>query len=333
MPQTVLFDAFGDASVMRKEQISSPEPGPGEVRLRIRAIGINRAEILFRAGQYVGDPDFPSQLGYEAAGEIEAVGPDVADWFVGDRVSVIPAFAIDAYGLYGEVSLAPARALVAVPDNMDWTHAAAVWMQYGTAWGGLIQKANLRAGETVLIPAASGSVGLAAIQIAKMVGAKPVALTRRADKSSALLAAGAAAVIVTEEQDLVTEVMKLTDGKGADVAFDPVGGPAFTPLLEAIAIGGRVVIYGSLSPEATTLPLVNMMLRDITLRAYAFAFEMHQNDKIQAMKNFVLPGLISGELSPVIARTFDFNDLPDAHHYLEQNAHIGKVVVTVDPGE
>lgn len=229
MPRTVFFDAFGDASVLRTEQITAPEPGPGEVRLRIRAIGINRAEVLFRAGHYVGEPDFPSQLGYEAAGEIEATGEGVTGWSPGDRVSVIPAFAIDAYGLYGEVSQAPACALVRVPDNMSWTDAAAAWMQYGTAWGGLIQQAKLSAGETVLIPAASSSVGLAAIQIARMAGATPVELTRRYDKAALLLDAGASAVIATEEQNLVEEVMKLTDGKGANVAFDPVGGPAFTP--------------------------------------------------------------------------------------------------------
>ncbi|HID7510836.1 TPA: zinc-dependent alcohol dehydrogenase family protein [Enterobacter hormaechei] len=291
MPHKIVFDAFGDASVLRTEHIAVPKPGPGEVRLRIRAIGINRAEVLFRAGQYVGNPDFPSQLGYEAAGEIEATGEGVTGWSPDDRVSVIPAFAIDAYGLYGEVSLAPERALVRVPDNMSWTDAAAAWMQYGTAWGGLIQQAKLCAGEIVLIPAASSSVGLAAIQIARMSGATPVALTRRSDKATFLLEAGAAAVVATEEQDLVAEVMKLTDGKGADVAFDPVGGPAFMTLVESMASGGRVVIYGSLSPDATTLPLVSMMLRDITLRAYAFAFEMHQDDKIEAMKNFVLPCL------------------------------------------
>ncbi|MEO2228653.1 zinc-dependent alcohol dehydrogenase family protein [Escherichia coli] len=329
MPRTVRFDAFGDAGVLHIEQFTSPQPGPGEVRLRIKAIGINRAEVLFRAGLYVGDPVFPSQLGYEAAGVIEAIGEEVSGWSAGDRVSVIPAFAIDAYGLYGEVALAPARALSRVPDSMSWTDAAAVWMQYGTAWGGLIQQAKLQAGETVLIPAASSSVGLAAIQIARMTGAIPIALTRRSDKAPGLIEAGAAAVIATEEQDLVAEVMKLTQGKGAHVAFDPVGGPAFTTLVEAMATGGRVVIYGSLSPEATPLPLVNLMLRDITLRGYAFAYDMHQDSKLEAMKTYVLSGLTAGALRPKIAKTFTFDEIADAHRFIESNTHSGKVIVTV----
>jgi NADPH:quinone reductase-like Zn-dependent oxidoreductase len=329
MPRTVRFHAFGEAEELKIEELTPPSPSSGEVRLRIRAIGINRAEILFRAGQYVGDPTFPSQLGYEAAGEIEALGADVSGWAIGDRVSVIPAFLIDGYGLYGEVSLAPARALVAVPKDMPWTEAAANWMQYGTAWGGLIGIANLRAGQTVLIPAASSSVGLAAIQIARMVGATPIALTRTSDKRAVLLEAGAAAVIATEEQDLVAEVMRLTEGNGAQLAFDSVGGPTFSKLAAALAPGGMAVIYGALSPEPTALPLLELMLRDITIRAYAFAMAMHDDQQLAAMKAFVNDGIASGALRPKIARTFPFDEIVEAHRFVETNTHIGKVIVTV----
>lgn len=329
MPRTIRFDRFGDASVLRIESLEVPQPGPAEVRLRIRAIGINRAEALFRAGLYVGDPIFPSQLGYEAAGEIEALGPDVAGWSIGDRVSVIPAFLIDSYGLYGEVSLAPSRALVAVPDGQSWEEAAGAWMQYGTAWGGIIQLGNLTAGQTLLVSAASSSVGLGAIQIARMVGATPIALTRRSDKAALLKEAGAAAVIATEEQDLVAEVMAITNGKGADLAFDPVGGPLFGKLVASLAKGSQIVIYGSLSTDPTPLPLIDLMLRDITIRAYAYANAMHTDDAdLQAMKAFVLPGIASGALRPRIAKVFSFEQIADAHRFLEANTHVGKVIVT-----
>ena len=330
MPRTVRFSSFGDASVLQIEQLTAPEPGIGEVRLRIRAIGINRAELLFRAGQYIGDPVFPSQLGYEAAGEIEALGEGVTGWSIGDRVSVIPAFLIDSYGLYGEVSLAPARALVAVPDGQSWEEAAGSWMQFGTAWGAIIQRGQLKAGQTVLISAASSSVGLAAIQIARMVGATPIALTRRSDKAAVLKDGGAQAVIATEEQDLVTEVMKLTDGKGAELAFDPVAGPLFGKLVDALAAGGHIVVYGSLSPDPTPLPLISLMLRDVTIRAYAFAHAVHTSDReMEAMKAFVVPGLQSGALRPKIAKIFPFDQIADAHRFLEANSHVGKVVVIV----
>lgn len=329
MPRTIRFHAFGNPDVLKIEDFAVPAPGPGEVRLRIRTIGVNRAEVLFRAGLYVGDPVFPSQLGYEAAGEIEALGEGVTGWGIGDRVSVIPAFPIDSYGLYGEVSLAPARALVAIPENISWTEAAASWMQYGTAWGGLIKIAGLGAGDTVLIPAASSSVGLAAIQIARMVGATPIALTRSAAKRALLLEAGAAAVIATGEQDIVAEVMRLTDGKGAQVAFDSVGGSSLAKLVDALAVGGQVVIYGALSAEPTTLPLVGLMVRDITIRAYAFAMAMHDDTQLDAMKTFVMQGLVSGALRPTIAQAFSFDQIVEAHRFLETNTHVGKVVIAV----
>lgn len=329
MTRTVRFHAFGDADELKIEELTPPAPGPGEVRLRIRTIGVNRAEVLFRAGLYVGDPVFPSQLGYEAAGEIEALGAGVSGWTVGDRVSVIPAFSIDSYGLYGEVSLAPARALVAVPDGISWTEASAIWMQYGTAWGGLIRIAGLGAGDTVLIPAASSSVGLAAIQIARMVGATPIALTRSSSKRAVLMEAGAAAVIATQEEDLVAEVMQLTNGKGAQVAFDSVGGPSLANLVDALAVGGQLVIYGALSTEPTILPLVGLMVRDITIRAYAFAMAMHDDGQLDEMKAFVTQGIIGGALRPKIAQTFSFDQVADAHRFLEANTHVGKVVITV----
>ncbi|MES3100553.1 zinc-dependent alcohol dehydrogenase family protein [Sphingomonas faeni] len=327
MNRTVRFHETGGPDVLRLEPIEPPAPGHGEVRLRIRAIGLNRAEIMFRQGSYIQAPSLPSQLGYEAAGEIEALGPDVTAFAVGDRVSVIPAFDVDAYGLYGDVSLAPARALVAVPDGVDWADAAASWMQYGTAWGALVGVAGLKAGQTVLITAASSSVGLAAIQIANMLGARPIAVTRRSDKAEALKAAGAVAVIALEEQDVVSEVMGITQGRGADLVFDPVGGPAFPALLEALAIGALAIIYGALSDAVTPLPMLTVLVRDITIRSYGFAAVMQNDGQLREMKAFVTEGMRSGALRPVIARTFPLDEIVEAHRYLQSNAQVGKVVV------
>jgi NADPH:quinone reductase-like Zn-dependent oxidoreductase len=206
MPRVVRFHETGGPEVLRIETIDVAAPGLGEIQIAVKAIGINRAEAMFRAGAYLEAPNLPARLGYEAAGTITALGPDVTGFSIGQRVSSVPGFSMNKYGAYGEVINLPAWSIVSHPDKISDVQAAAVWMQYVTAWGALIEIGKLTAGEAVLIPAASSSVGLAAIQIATMIGATPIALTRTSTKAEALKAAGAAHVIATEEQDLVAEV-------------------------------------------------------------------------------------------------------------------------------
>lgn len=156
----------------------------------VEAIGLNRAEVMFREGQYLETPDCPSKLGYEASGVIEAIGPDVSDFTVGDRVSTIPAFSMGQYGVYGERVIVPARAVAKYPARLSAIEGASIWMQYITAFGGLIEVGKLTSGATVVMTAASSSVGLAAIQIAKMLGATVVATTRGKGKEQFLRDAG-----------------------------------------------------------------------------------------------------------------------------------------------
>src|SRR5215475_2245888 len=207
MARVVRFHKTGGPEVLRIEDLEVPPPGQGEVQIRIKALGLNRAESMFRRGQYLEEPKLPARLGYEAAGTVAAIGPGVKGFKVGDAVSTIPSFSLNDYGLYGELANAPVHAVTHHPKSLSWEEAAAVWMQYLTAYGALIDIGKLGKGETVLIPAASSSVGLAAIQIANRVGAVPIALTRGKAKRQTLLDAGAAHVIVTDEQDLVKEVL------------------------------------------------------------------------------------------------------------------------------
>ena len=199
--------------------------GASEVRIKVKAIGLNRAKSMWRLDDYI-EPvaRFPAVLGYEAAGIIDALGEGVTGFAVGDAVNVIPSFSMNQYGTYGEVVIVPLHAVVKQPASLPFTEAASIWMMFVTAYGALIEDAKVGKGDFVLIPAASSSVGLAAIQIAKYAGATPIALTRTSEKKQQLLDAGAAHVIVTSEADLVEEVMRITEGKGARVAFDPVGG-------------------------------------------------------------------------------------------------------------
>jgi len=329
MARVVRFHAIGGPEVLQVDTVDVPAPGPGEVRIAVKALGLNRAEALFRAGQYLEQPSLPSKLGYEAAGTVEAVGPDVTGLKVGDAVSTIPAFSQGQYGVYGDLSLAPVSALAKHPPSLDWPSAASIWMQYLTAYGALVDIAQIGKGDHVLIPAASSSVGIAAIQICNLVGATPIALTRRSDKREALVQLGARHVIATEEQDLVAETRKIAASRGARVAFDPVGGPTLLKLAAALSREGILFLYGVLSTEATTLPLLELIGKSLTIRGYLL-FEITSNpERLERGTAFVLDGLDSGALKPVIAKTFPLDQIVEAHRYLESNAQIGKVVVTV----
>jgi len=329
MTRSVRIHAFGDADVLRIEDVVTGEPAAGEVRLRIHAIGLNRTEVTLRSGRSPAKPALPSSIGFEAAGVIDALGPDVSGFAVGDRVALVPAYGASQYALYGEVSLAPARSLVAIPHKVSFSEAAATWVAHGTAWGGLVAIGKLAAGQTVLIGAASSSVGLAAIQIANRLGARPVALTRTSAKADALLAHGAAAVVATAEQDVVAEVKGLTGGRGADLVFDPVGGGAFAPLARATANGGVLVLYGALATDPTVVPPFDIFARDLAIRGLAFPNLMRDDARLAAVKRFVGDGLADGTLRPTIARTFAFDQIADAHRFIEAGEQVGKIVVTV----
>jgi NADPH:quinone reductase-like Zn-dependent oxidoreductase len=268
MARVVRFHEIGDPEVLKIEELDVPPPGKGEVQIRIHALGLNRAESMFRKGQYLEEPKLPARLGYEAAGTVAAIGEGVEGFRVGDAVSTIPAFSLNTYGLYGELANAPAHAVTHHPASLSWSEAAAVWMQYLTAYGALIDLAGLKSGDALAIPAASSSVGLAAIQIANRVGATPIALTRGSSKRQALLDAGAAHVIATDEQDLVKEILAITNGKGARVVFDPVGGPTVEKFVKATARPGTLFLYGALITDPTPLPLFDVLGKWVTIRGY-----------------------------------------------------------------
>jgi NADPH:quinone reductase-like Zn-dependent oxidoreductase len=223
---------------------------------------------MWRQDDYIEPVKFPAGLGYEAAGVVDAMGRDVAGIAVGDAVNVIPSFSMNQYTTYGEVILVPDYAVVPHPKSLSFAEAASIWMMFVTAYGALTEDAKVTKGDFVIIPAASSSVGLAAIQIANYAGATTIALTRTAKKKKQLIEAGAAQVIATEESDLVQEVMRITDGKGARVAFDPVGGPTFPKLISALSFQGIAFLYGALSEDPTPVPILQMIPRAITVKAH-----------------------------------------------------------------
>ena len=329
MARVVRFHQTGGPEVLQIEDVAVPPPAEGEVQISIKALGLNRAESMFRRGQYLENPKLPARLGYEAAGPVAAIGPGVQGFKIGDAVSTIPSFSLNDYGLYGDLANAPVHAVTHHPKSLSWEEAAAVWMQYLTAYGALIDIGKLTKDDTILLPAASSSVGLAAIQIANKVGAVPVAMTRGQSKRKALLDAGAAHVIASEEQDLVKEVLRITEGKGARVVFDPVGGPTVNKLLQATAQLGIVFLYGALSTEPTPLPLFDLLAKWATIRGYVMLEITSDPRRLERAKKFINEGLADGSFKPLIAKKFPLDQIVEAHRYLESNQQVGKVVVTV----
>jgi NADPH:quinone reductase-like Zn-dependent oxidoreductase len=327
MSKVVRFHHMGGPEVLQIDDVDVRAPASGEVRIKVKALGLNRAEAMYRSGQYTFTPEMPAILGYEAAGTVESVGEGVSEYAVGDEVNVIPAFSFADYGMYGELVVAPVHALVKQPAGLTSIQAAATWMKYATAYGALVDIGNLQKGETVLIRAASSSVGLAAIQIANFLGAYPVALTRTSEKRQALLDAGAAHVIATSEQDLVAEVNRITEGKGARMAFDPVGGPEVANILRALSYLGIFFQYGALETADLSVPVMELLGKDLTIRGYQL-FEITQDpERLNRAKDFITRGLEGGALQPIISKTFPLSEMVEAHQYMESNAQIGKIVI------
>ncbi|MEV7186693.1 zinc-dependent alcohol dehydrogenase family protein [Kitasatospora sp. NPDC093102] len=329
MPRNVVFETTGGPEVLAVRERDLPEPGPGELRLRVAAIGLNRAEALFRAGTYLEQPRLPASLGYEASGTVEAVGEGVTAFAPGDRVDTVPAFSQNAYGMYGTHVLVPARAAVAHPAGLTPAQGAAVWMPYLTAYGALAEDGHLRPGDHVLITAAASGVGLAAIRTARRLGAHPIATTRTRAKARYLLDAGAAEVLVTGEDDLLARVDAATSGRGVRTVFDPVAGPGVLTLARAVAPGGRVIVYGRLDTRDTPMPGQDTFA-PVTSRFYSMHEVTRDDERLRRAHAFVTAGLADGSFTPVIDRVFEGLDtVAEAHRYLEAGTQVGKIVLTV----
>ncbi len=329
MSRTIKFRQAGGPEVLEFIEMEVPAPGPHEVRIKVKAIGINRADSMWRNDKYTEPVKFPAGLGYDAAGIVDAVGKDVADVAVGDAVSTIPAYSLNKYFTYGEIILVPDHAVVKHPESLSFVEAASVWMMFITAYGALVFDAHVKVGDFAIIPAASSSVGLAAIQIANYAGATPIALTRTSEKKTRLHEAGAAHVIATQEQDMVAEVMGITNGNGARVAFDPVGGPDFLKLISALTNQGIAYIYGALSEGDTAIPVLEMIRRMPTVKGYSIRLVTGDEARRKVAVEYVTKGLASGALKPIIDRIFKFDDMVEVHRYLENSGQFGKIVVTL----
>ena len=277
-------------------------------------------------------------LGLEAAGAIDALGAGVGGFAIGDRVGIVPVQSADRfgywtqesvkYGAYGESALAPAYAVVRNPESASDEVCGAIWCQYVTAWGGLINFAEVAEDDIVLVTAATSSAGLAGLQIAKDAGAMVIAATRTAAKKAYLLdQAGADAVIVTDDEDLVEAVRKITSGQGFTAAYDPVGGPNIAALIAAAQPGAKIINYGNLHAEPVNFPMLPMLAKRLHLKCHSCQDTTRDAPALARGHAYVSDRVESGALTPVIARTFPLDQIVEAHRYMEAQTHIGKIVV------
>jgi NADPH:quinone reductase-like Zn-dependent oxidoreductase len=329
MSRIVEFTSYGAPEVLKFKDVPDPQPAAGEVRINVKAIGLNRAESMWRHGEYIEPVNLPARLGYEAAGTVDALGEGVEGLTIGEPVDVVPNFSMNEYATYGDLIVVPASSVVKQPASLSFVEAASIWMMFVTAYSALIEDAKVTKGDFVIVSAASSSVGLAAIQIANYAGTTSIALTRSSAKKKRLLEAGAAHVIATEEVDMVPEVMRITGGKGARVAFDSIGGPNFPKLISALASQGRVYIYGALGEGVTPLPLLEMIAKMPTIKAHNIWLTSGDPEKLKTAVAFIRRGFDEGKLKPIIDRTFRFDDIVEAHRYLEANGQFGKIVATL----
>jgi len=324
----VRFHQTGGAEVLKIEDLAVPEPGEGEVRLRVKAIGLNRAEVMFREGRYLYEPKLPSKIGYEASGVVEAIGPGVDPAWLNKTASTIPSFQLTQYGVYGEVAIVPATALAEYPSSLSHEEGTSIWMQYITAYGALVHFGRITRGDFILLTAASSSVGIAAIEIAKVEGAISIAATRTSAKKAELLALGADHVIVTGEEDLAARVNEITGGKGARLVFDPVAGPGLEVLAEVTASSGTIFEYGALDPNPTPYPLIAALTRHLTVKGYTLFEVVTEPEALSGAKRYIFDHLAAGDFKPRIDKIFPLSEIVAAHRYMESNAQIGKIVVT-----
>ncbi len=340
--RAAVLQGFGDESVIQVIELATPDPGPGQVLIRVRAVGVNHVDLDIRSGVSRLPIEFPHILGLEFAGEIAALGLGVEGWSVGDRVSPhfqlscgrcgpceqglqmhcehLQMYGIHRPGGYAEFVVAEARGLIRIPDSLDFATAASIQTTYGTAWHCLVNRGRVVAGETILVSAAGSGVGTAAVQIGKLMGARVIASAGSDAKLERALAQGADAVVNYTTQDITEVVRELTDGRGVDMVFEHVGGEVFVKSSSALAIRGRITVCGGHAGEVVPLDLIELFRSEHEVIGCARA----TYSEIQTVIQMAGAGIVT----PVIHKVVSLEEVPESHRILNQRESFGKVVIT-----
>jgi NADPH:quinone reductase-like Zn-dependent oxidoreductase len=329
---------YGAPEVLTPHERPTPVPEAGEVRIAVRAAGVNFADVMARIGLYPDAPGLPMVVGYEVAGAVDAVAPDVSRAHVGDRV-----IAFTRFGGYSTHVVVPASQVFPLPDRLSDTEGAALPVNYVTALVALYRMANVAAGETVLIHGAGGGVGIAATQLARLRRATIIG-TASAAKHHALRAFGVDHVIDPRLGDVSTEVRRITGHRGVDVVLDPIGGRSFDTSYRLLAPLGRMVLLGvsSAAPgerrnwwraaravmQMRSFKPMSLINNNRGVFGLNLAHLWEERAQLAAAMQLLLQEVSAGRLQPVVAKTFPLDRAADAHRFMQARANIGKVVLT-----
>ncbi len=314
---------WGEPRDLQLMQLPDPQPGPGHVAIDVRAIGCNFFDILMVQGKYQVRPPLPFSPGGEIAGVVRTVGPGVREFATGDRVA-----ALLGWGGYAEMALAPVATVVRLPNSMSFEHGAAFGIVYQTSYFGLVYRANLQAGETLLVHAAAGGVGLAAVQIGRALGARVLATAGSAEKCAVATAHGAEAAYDYTNPDWVDRVKAATGGRGADVIYDSVGGDIFDLSTKCIAFGGRLLVVGFASGRIPTIEANRILLKNIAVVGLHWgAYRQHDPDKIGAAMRALFNLYAHGAIRPVISATYPLREAAAALDDITSRRSVGKVLL------
>ncbi len=333
--RAVVCSSFDDmAALSFDENIPPPEfnPSPeqgriwGDVRIRVRTAGINFADTLMIAGKYQVKPPLPFTPGMEVAGEIIDVASHVTRFQIGQRV-----MAMVAHGGYAQEAVAPEDNVYAIPDAMDWISAAGFPITYGTSGDAFMRDNALKAGDVLLVHGAAGGVGLTAVEIGKQLGATVIATAGGPEKLAIAAEHGADYLIDYRKDDIRIRVKALTEGRGADVVFDPVGGEVFAASMRAVAQGGRIIVIGFASGDIPQVPANIVMVKNITVTGYNFGgWRVLDPDGVRSSMETLLDWYAAGKLKPHTSHTFPLEDYAQALETLKSRKSTGKVVLMVD---
>jgi NADPH2:quinone reductase len=314
---------YSGPTAVRIDEVEVLEPGAGEVRIRVGAAGINNSDLQTTYGTYrgYGYEGLPHILGQEAAGEVDAVGLGVKEFVPGMLVVG------RVRGAFAEMAIGRATELLPLADEVSFTVAASLPIAYMTAGMASIHKANLQDGEWVLIHPASGGVGGAAVQLAKLLGGRVIATAGNQAKVQRLLELGAEYGIDYSSQDVVAEVGRITDNAGVHVALDGAGKVTFAHCLDAIASNGRIVSYGTTTGMDASLPLGKLLGRNATIYGIALWYNSDYQASLGTLRDLVIPAVAEGKLQPIIDEVVDLERLSEALIRMENRDLMGKIIV------
>ncbi len=314
----------GGPEVLKPAKRPVPEPAADEVLIAVRAAGVNRPDCIQREGKYAPPPGVTDIPGLEVAGEIAALGKDVAGWKAGDKVC-----ALVAGGGYAEFVTAPALQCLPVPEGLDMVEAAALPETFFTVWSNVFERAGLKEGETFLVHGGSSGIGTTAIQVAAKLGARVITTAGSEEKCRACVELGAERAVNYKEEDFVEAAKAFTEGTGVDVILDMVGGDYLPRNIKALAPDGRHVSIAFLSGSKAEINFMPVMLKRLTLTGSTLRPQTveRKGEIAQALRERIWPLIAAGEIKPVIHASFPLAEAAEAHELMESSRHIGKIML------